>query len=499
MLRRLLDDPRTQTQRPLYLPLSTDGHVAVYGAPGTGKTVFLQTLATSICTRYSPDEANLYMMDFGGWSMGMFKDFPHVVAIANDNEEEKLTQMARSLENELLRRKELFSKEGVGNLRTYLRATGEKLPYLVLMVDNFAPVYQLYPQLEDFFIRLGREGGNYGICLVATCGTTMGLGYKLNQSIKTSIVLQMTDPSDYGSVVGRTEGLLPEKLAGRGLFRENRVLEFQTALPAQVGADGTYITAIRALGQQLTARWGKRKVDVMTVMPDVIDFDSVEAKNGGVVLGISSEELKPVESTLPDPHHLIISGLPGSGKTTLLNTIVRQLRQRDGARVALYGDPAQYSDCGEGICLLADGAQADEFLEELKDELGRRQKAKQENPDAPMTPLCLVIDGYKKFFEEISQQSVNRLRALVVAGKGLGVTLLVAENAAGLSTLAEYMEPLTMLLVKGPAVLLGGSALQHLAVETGLEATQKAAQLKPREGWLKTEQEVKRFKVMNCR
>ena len=33
----LLDDPHTQSQQPLYLPLDTDGHVAVYGAPGTGK------------------------------------------------------------------------------------------------------------------------------------------------------------------------------------------------------------------------------------------------------------------------------------------------------------------------------------------------------------------------------------------------------------------------------------------------------------------------------
>ncbi|MBQ9082656.1 MAG: type VII secretion protein EssC, partial [Clostridia bacterium] len=81
----LIDDPRHQLQRPLHLPLSTDGHTAIIGAPGSGKTVMLQTLAASLCVQYSPDEVNLYIMDFGGWSLGMFRDFPHVCSIANDN------------------------------------------------------------------------------------------------------------------------------------------------------------------------------------------------------------------------------------------------------------------------------------------------------------------------------------------------------------------------------------------------------------------------------
>src|SRR5699024_2176217 len=98
-------------------------------------------VAASLCTEYSPDEVNLYVMDFGGWTMGMFRGFPHVAAIANDNDEEQIMMIAQRLEGEMQRRKEAFARQGVGNLRTYIKATGERMPYLVLLIDNFAPVF----------------------------------------------------------------------------------------------------------------------------------------------------------------------------------------------------------------------------------------------------------------------------------------------------------------------------------------------------------------------
>ena len=494
----LIDDPARQVQRPLYLPLSSDGHVAVYGAPGTGKTVLLQTLATSLCMQYSPDEVNLYIMDFGGWSMGMFREFPQVAGVANDNEEDKITAIAQTLENALLQRKQRFAQAGVGNLRAYLQTTGENLPYLVLLVDNFAPVYHLYPQLEDFFVKLGREGGNYGVYLVATAGSTMALGYKLNQSVKTAIALQMTDSGEYSPIVGRTNGLLPEKLPGRGLFREDQVLEFQIALPIESREEGAYAADIRALGEALAARWGETKASGLAVMPEVVKFGSIHPQKGGLVLGLTCETIEPAELA-PEQHHLLISGLPGSGKTTLLKTLVQQVRTQDGARIALFAGPEVSRTYGDGLEFLDSGAAADSFLEALASELTARQAERKRDPNTKFPTVCLVVDGYKHFFEEISQQSVSRLRALVMMGAGLGVMLLAADNASALAMLVEYKEPLTILLAKGNTVLLGGRALDHMSVELQMEATQKNAPLKQFEGWYKTAEGAKRFKAMDCR
>lgn len=542
----LIDDPWNQEQRPLYLPLGADGHVAVIGAPGSGKTVLLQTLAASLCMGYTPEEVNLYVMDFGGWSMGMFRDFPHVCCVANDNEEEKINKIAETLSAEMADRKLKFSAAGVGNLSTYLQVTGEKLPYLVLLVDNFAPVYQLYPKLDEFFIRLGREGGNYGICLVATAGNTMALGYKLNQSIRTMVALQMTDSSDYSSVVGRTEGLIPDRFPGRGLYRENRVVEFQTALPAHIDRSGSYVTAVRALGEQLTALYGKRKAAVVKTMPEEVSFGSVEIVNGGFVLGLENKTIAPLEIDLDTDHHLLISGMKSSGKTTLIKTLLRQIAEKTDSQVVLFCDegsageydrsqmsrwqgellrprenswqgeehPAEKRDNQTGadngrIMCVRTGEEIDEVLTAVSELLTERQRQKKENPAVTFAPVYLLADGYKQFFEVISQQSVNRLKALIMKGAGLGVSFIAADTAAAMTMMVQYMEPLTLLLAKGPAVLLGGKPMEHTAVNTGLPAEKRSIPLKKGEGLyirgggrgeaVEGGADTCLFKVMNCR
>ena len=494
----LLDDPHTQSQQPLYLPLDTDGHVAVYGAPGTGKTVFLQTVAASLCSTYSPDEVTLYGMDFGGWTLKMFQDFPQVAAIANDNEEELIQQIAQALERELQRRKEAFALQGVGDLRTYRKATGEALPYLVLLVDNFVPVFPMYPKLENFFIRLGREGGSYGICMVATCGTAMALGYKLSQSVKTSIALQMTDASEYHSIVGRTEGLYPEKLPGRGLFRAERVMEFQTALPAEPAEDGTTLTAIHRLGGELIRRWGPRKTTV-TTMPARIPFGSVPPKKGGFVLGLTADELEPLEIDLLNPHHLLISGTPGSGKSNLLRCLLRQAKALPGARVLLWSGSGELDGLPEGVELLQSGEAADQFFAWLAQELTRRQAERKAGAQTAPPPIYLLIDGYRAFFDAVSQQTISRLRALLLAGAGLGVSVAAAGGADALASLASFMEPVTLLLAKGPCVLLGGKPLDHQAVETGLSPAEKNQPLKEWEGLYCGDGGVRLFRAMDAR
>lgn len=494
----LLDDPAAQSQRPLRLPLSEDGHVAVYGAPGTGKTVFLQTLAASLCMEYTLDEVNLYIMDYGSRTLGMFRDYPHVAAVANDNDEELIHRIADTLEAQLQERKLLFSHEGVGNLRMYIQATGRQLPYLVLLVDNFAPVYSLYPDLENFFIRLGREGGNYGILLVATVGTTMGLGYKLSQSIRTGVALQMKDNADYATVVGRTGGLMPEHLPGRGLFRDERVVEIQTALPAAMGAGGSYVAAIRHLGEQLQQQYHGRKASVVQAMPDEVAYGSMQAEHGGVVIGALTDSVKPLEIDLMEPHHLMISGRPGSGKSTTLQVLLQQMTEQYHARVALYGNTEIGMNI-ENVELLADGAACDRYLEELVGLLKERKAVYTADGSTNFEPICICIDGYKAFYDAIAQESVGRLKALLMIGKGLGVSLIAAENAQGWNTLAQYQETVTMLLAKGPAVLQGGKAAEHLAVETGLEQTARQTALKEHEGWYVQGGKAQRFRAMNSR
>lgn len=489
----LVDDPARQRQFPLRLPLSSQGHAAVIGTPGSGKSVFLQTLAVSLCTEYSPEEVNLYMMDFGSWTLSMFRDYPHVCAIANGNEEERLSQIAEALSRELQHRRECFSREGTGNLRAYLQMSGEKMPYLVLLVDKYE-LAKAQAELEAFFLQIAREGGNYGIYLVFTAGSSTAMGFKMEQNIKTRLALQVANPSDYLSIVGKTGGLVPENLPGRGLVNLGAVMEFQTALPVQETGELSQGMAIRSLGQELQKRWGTRKKAPLRVMPEVVGYGSVRCDDGSFALGVGTADLKSVGTDLRKPHYLLISGLPGSGRTTLLKTLARQMGERKESRVAVFGSREEWGE--EAVELLENGAAADAFLEEVRTLLGSRKRQQKETGEFP--PVYLLIDGYRRFYDEISQQSADRLKALVMAGGGLGVGLVAADTASGLMTLNQYREPVLGILTGGPAVLLGGKAAEHLAVELSLSTADKAAKLKPWEAWYRSGEKTIRIKAMNC-
>lgn len=489
----MVDDPARQVQNPLILPLSTDGHVAVIGEPSCGKTVFLQTLAVSLCRSYSPDQVNIYCMDFGNWTMSLFRDYPHVCAVANSNEDDKLVQMAEAISRELQHRKESFAREGADSLRTYMRMTGDTVAYIVLLVDKFE-LAKAHPGLEDFFLKVGREGQNYGIILVLTGTSSSAMGYKLEQNIKTKLAMLQSNPSDYLSVLGKTGGLYPEQVPGRGLIKDDYAMEFQIALPVDVQDKSDYALALRDVGNQLVQHWGSRSEQPMRVMPETIAFDSVQAQNGGLVLGICSNDLQVLETDFESPHYLLISGIPGSGKTTLLQALARQAASAHGT-VAVFSDGWQV----DGAQLMTTGTQADAFLAQLRDELVSRQNRKKEDPNTNLDPMYLFIDGYRRFFDEISQQSADRLKALLLAGGGLGVKIVVSDGAASLAALEQFKEPVVTILSRGPRVALGGNAINHQALALNLSLSDKQIVLNRNEGWYCFQDKTVRFKAIDCK
>ncbi len=73
----LLDDPVRQRQQPWLLDLSrSGGHVAVIGAPGTGRSTFLRTVAASMALTHTPREISIYGMDLTGGGLRRHRGVP---------------------------------------------------------------------------------------------------------------------------------------------------------------------------------------------------------------------------------------------------------------------------------------------------------------------------------------------------------------------------------------------------------------------------------------
>lgn len=493
----LVDDPAAQSQYPLTFDFTKDGHIAVFGAPGTGKTTLLQTVVLSVIKNYSPEAVNLYLMDFGSWSLGIFREFPHVGGVANDNEDEKIEKLVQLLDRKLKERKEKFSAAGVGSLQAYRQETGEKMPYILLVLDNFAPVLQLYPELDGFFIRFTREGGNYGMYLLVTANNTMTLGFRIHQNIKMAVALNLSDRSDYQSIVGKTGGLEPENTEGRGLVKGNPPLEFQTALPAEGAGEGERTAYIRSLAGQMNRDWKGRRAAPIPLLPERISYGM--AAGEGMTLGLSTQYAEPVCLPQQRAHYLPIVGMPGSGKSNMLQVLAKQSLAREGMQIAYLdlqyaaGKLAEESRCR----YMTEAAAFDAYMEELVPLLQERKNRHDQDADAGFAPIAIFVDGYRQAFDRLEEQTIKRIEAVIRLGRGLEVYLYIAEDTEVFSRLCGQGEQVCMLMAReNTAVLLGGSLAScpvFRAEQPGLQKRQAPGQW---EGYLLEKGSVTRFKAM---
>lgn len=478
----LIDDPANQRQYPMELDFAKLGHTMIYGAPVTGKTTLLQTMTMSIAMSRKPDEVSIYVMDFGGWNMSVLRELPHLGGIANDNEPERLKKLVLLLSDILRERKEKFSQVGVGNIASYRDATNERIPDIYLVVDNFGALIKAYPDLDVFFISLTSSGANYGVYLIATATAANAVPVKIGQNIKNALALQMIDKNDFTYIVGKVSGQLPN-IMGRGYAKGNPPLEFQTALPAAGTDDKEISNNVRKLAKLMQTVWTGDLPAMIPEMPETIPYGSIKTKE--LALGLSLDKVQPVTYEYTKQHYLLISGIEQSGKSNLLQVTARQIKEKLGGKLYVFNIK------GSGLSRLLDASDVyytsasdiDACLEGLRPELQRRHAEKQSGKTDGYEPIILAIDDYTLFFKAVSNDTIQRLLAVVKIGRGLDLYLIVAGDAYELAGFSSKGEALTLALSKSKqAVILGGCMNDHAAISITASYNQKSVPVREHEG-----------------
>src|SRR5205823_6159852 len=125
----------------LTLGQGTAQHVLIAGKTGSGKSTLLHALITNLALLYSPEEVELYLLDF---KKGVeFKTYaanhlPHARVVAIESEREFGLSVLQRLDAELRQRGDRFRAAGVQDLRGFRQAAGGgPLPRLLLIVDEF--------------------------------------------------------------------------------------------------------------------------------------------------------------------------------------------------------------------------------------------------------------------------------------------------------------------------------------------------------------------------
>ncbi|WP_462410817.1 type VII secretion protein EssC [Neobacillus sp. Marseille-QA0830] len=261
------DDPARQQQCLLRLPLTEEGNTIVYGVAGSGKTTFLNTMVYSLMQEHTPDEVNIYLLDFASETLRAFAKAPHVGDVILSYESEKINNLFKMLYAEIETRKKLFADYG-GDHASYIRETGEKMPSIVVAINNFAAFTEMYDEKEPAVSYLSREGIKYGIYFVLTALGTGSVKFRLLQNFKQLLVLQLNDEADYSTVVGKTEGLYPSKFKGRGLVKRDAIYEFQVA---HITEEAVPYQFIYNQSIKLQVAWKGNSARKIPILPDMVD------------------------------------------------------------------------------------------------------------------------------------------------------------------------------------------------------------------------------------
>lgn len=266
----LVDAPEIQRQFPLMVDFAQNGHMAVVGGVTSGKSTLMQSLFYSLICSHSPDELNLYLIDFSSQMLSPFEKAPHVGGVVLEGEDERLNKLFGLLGTILKERKQQIRG---GSFSQYIQTHGHRLPAIIVGLDGYANFREkTEDRFESNIMELLRDAEGYGIYLVISCGGYGGieLQSKLADKIRQGLCLEMGDKYKYAEVLHTSRfDVLPEaNTKGRGLaLVDDNVLEYQTALAVEAENDYRRAEAIEDTCRTMADHWSGKKARKIPEIP----------------------------------------------------------------------------------------------------------------------------------------------------------------------------------------------------------------------------------------
>lgn len=385
----MYDDPVNQRQGTVTVNLSRNGHHAIIGTVVSGKSTFLQTLVYSLVNKYSPEEINIYAVDFSAKMLSAYEEMPHVGGVIYENENEKLAKFFNMLNGILDERKQLFKG---GNYSQYVHVNGVTLPAVILVIDNYANFKSKTNNIyEDTIIQLSKEAVNYGIFLIITAGgfSSLEIPNRIGDNLRTVICLEMGDKFQYTEAL-RTMHIetLPEvNVKGRGLvYIGEELLEFQTALAFQADDDFSRLEAIQDIAVKMKTAWSGKSARPIPEIPEkpvweeFSKLEEVQRMVSGdryLPIGYNFKNAMPYGIDLSRNYCYLAAGRARSGKTNFLKVVLNAAVMRKGAPVLIdYSGELSHLAEQMNVALLDDDEKVFQFFSELLPDFKNRNQQK---------------------------------------------------------------------------------------------------------------------------
>jgi S-DNA-T family DNA segregation ATPase FtsK/SpoIIIE len=333
------DLPSLQLQRPATVRLETFSHLMAAGAPRSGRSQLLRTIAGALALEHSCADVHMYGIDCGNGALLPLADLPHCGAVVSRTQTERAARLLGRLDAEIGRRQELLSESGFADVNEQRASvTGEeRLPHVFVFLDRWEGFTTTLGELDHGSLtqsvtRILGEGASVGIHLVMTGDRTLIAG-RISNLCEEKLVFKMAEKEDYGFAGLRPRNMPDEVPPGRA-FRAGSGLEVQVALLGPDTSGQGQAAELRSIASSCASRdvsvpAGARpfRVDVLPSRISFGDAWALRPASAGPLfgmVGIGGDTLTALGPDLSTGAPCFIVGGPArSGRSTILTSMAR--------------------------------------------------------------------------------------------------------------------------------------------------------------------------------
>jgi len=439
-------------------PGTREANALVIGAPRSGKSWALASLAMSSALRAGPSTLHIYGLDFGGGVLRALEALPHTVGIAHGGEPDRVRRLLIELERE---REERLRLARAADNPTIVEGSGPQ--WILVLVDGWHSARAAVEDLDARISALAAEGVGLGISVVIAASRWMDIRPPVRDALATRIELRITDPID--SMIGRRNAQdVPKDSPGSGIIEGGHRVQVLApelvatavhepapeVVPARVAgtaAAGAVSASVSAIADAWSREAPGAKAPRLRTLPGAVAFSEIavlsrpqpgtERSPAGlrVPVGIEEDKLGPAYLDLRTHPLVLVYGDAGSGKTGFLRvlaTLIPTVAPAEDARMLLVDYRRELADIVPAASL-AGRATTDEQLApmvaHLVSVLSERLGELGESASPRPTVLVLVDD-----LDLVAGSAGNPLAPLVpflAHAAEIGFSLVVTRRVAG--------------------------------------------------------------------
>jgi S-DNA-T family DNA segregation ATPase FtsK/SpoIIIE len=351
--------------KPTFGNLAKMPHALVAGTTGSGKSVTVHSIITSLLFRNGPEDLRFIMVDPKRVELTLYNKIPHLLTPVITDPKKTILALKWAAK-EMDRRYDVLESHSVRDIESYHntilkgKKDLERMPYIVIIIDELADIMQTYPkELESGIVRLAQMSRAVGIHLILSTqrpsvNVITGL---IKANVPTRVALQVSSQIDSRTILDQGGA---EKLLGAGdmLYMSGEMSQPERLQSAYISEE-----EVKSVVQYL-------KDSYMDELPDTIEL-SGSIEGGNNLFSGSLDEGGPADDLYEDARQIVIE----TGKAS-----TSYLQRRLGIG---YARAAKLIDMLEerGIVGPANGAKGRDVLERSVDNIGDDIAPKQEKDE----------------------------------------------------------------------------------------------------------------------